>query len=216
MNKVLESVKSVDSAMTQLKIVTGESDNALSNYFTKAAESAKELGVSITDIISSTETYARLGYSLQDSLQLSKSSNLLANVGAINIDEATSGMTSILKAYKKDASDSENITDILINVGQKYAISASELATALERGGASLQASNNTLEESVALAAAGNAAVQNAETVGNALKTTALRIRGAKAELEEMGEDTDGLCKSSSKLREELMKLSGVDIMKDD
>ena len=35
-------------------------------------------------------------------------------------------------------------------------------------------------------------------------------------ELEEMGEDTDGLCKSSSKLREELMKLSGVDIMKDD
>lgn len=216
MNKVLESVKSVDSAMTQLKIVTGESDNALSNYFTKAAEAAKKLGVSITDIISSTETYARLGYSLQDSLKLSKSSNLLANVGAINIDEATSGMTSILKAYKKDASDSENITDILINVGQKYAISASELATALERGGASLQASNNTLEESVALAAAGNAAVQNAETVGNALKTTALRIRGAKAELEEMGEDTDGLCKSSSKLREELMRLSGVDIMKND
>lgn len=216
MNKVWESVKSIDSAMTQLKIVTGESDNALSNYFNQAAESAKKLGVSITDVISSTETYARLGYSLQDSLKLSESSNLLANVGAINIDEATSGMTSILKAYKKDASDSENITDILINVGQKYAISASELATALERGGASLQASNNTLEESVALAAAGNAAVQNAETVGNALKTTALRIRGAKAELEEMGEDTDGLCKSSSKLREELMKLSGVDIMKDD
>lgn len=216
MNKVWEFVKSIDSAMTQLKIVTGESDNVLSNYFNQAAESAKKLGVSITDVISSTETYARLGFSLQDSLKLSESSNLLANVGAINIDEATSGMTSILKAYKKDASDGENITDILINVGQKYAISASELATALERGGASLQASNNTLEESVALAAAGNAAVQNAETVGNALKTTALRIRGAKAELEEMGEDTDGLCKSSSKLREELMKLSGVDIMKDD
>lgn len=37
---------------------------------------------------------------------------------------------------------------------------------ALKRGGASLNAANNTLEESIALAATANEVVQNPETVG--------------------------------------------------
>ena len=40
-----------------------------------------------------------------------------------------------------------------------------------------------------------------------------MRIRGAKTELEEMGEDTTGMVDSTAKLREEIMALSGVDIM---
>ena len=40
-----------------------------------------------------------------------------------------------------------------------------------------------------------------------------MRIRGAKTELEEMGEDTSGMVDSTAKLREEIMALSGVDIM---
>ena len=43
-----------------------------------------------------------------------------------------------------------------------------------------------------------------------------LRVRGAKAELEEMGESTDGLVTSTSKLREQIKALTGVDIMLDD
>lgn len=38
----------------------------------------------------------------------------------------------------------------------------------------------------------------------------------AKTELEEMGESTDDLASSTSKLREELMSLTGVDIMEAD
>lgn len=40
-----------------------------------------------------------------------------------------------------------------------------------------------------------------------------MRIRGAKSELEEMGEDTEGMVDSTAKLREEILALSGVDIM---
>lgn len=45
------------------------------------------------------------------------------------------------------------------------------------------------------------------------MKTIAARLRGAKTELEEMGEDTSGMVESTSKLRQEVMALSGVDIM---
>ena len=40
-----------------------------------------------------------------------------------------------------------------------------------------------------------------------------MRIRGAKTELEEMGEDTTGMVESTAKLRQEILALSGVDIM---
>ena len=49
-----------------------------------------------------------------------------------------------------------------------------------------------------------------------ALKTLSLRIRGAKSDLEEAGLETDGMADSVSKLRTEIQKLTGVDIMIDD
>lgn len=49
-----------------------------------------------------------------------------------------------------------------------------------------------------------------------AFKTISMRIRGAKTELEEAGLDTDGMAESTAKLREEIIALSGVDIMLDD
>lgn len=40
-----------------------------------------------------------------------------------------------------------------------------------------------------------------------------MRIRGAKTELEEAGLETEGMVESTAKLREEIMALTGVDIM---
>ena len=213
--EVLSSVKDIDKAMTNLRIITQQSEDAYESFGKTAASVATQIGRSISEVISSAETWARLGYSLGESAELARATGIFANVADVTESEATTSLTSVLKAYDYNANQAIHIVDILTQVGQKYAISASELGTALEKGGAALATAGNTLEESVALMAAGNAAVQNAETVGTALKTTTLRLAGSKAELEEMGEDVDDLASSSSKMREEILKLSGVDIMKD-
>lgn len=214
LRQLYTNVVEMDSAMTQLRIVTNDTDSAYERFASNAAKAAKSIGASVTDIMKSSETYARLGYSLDESLSLSTTTAQLANVAATDANTATTFMTAILKGFNKTASDAEGIGDILTLVGKKYAISAEELGAALERGGASMAAANNTLEESVALLAAGNAAVQNAETVGTAMKTVTMRIRGSSAEdLEEAGLAADNLCESTSKLRKEIKALSGVDIM---
>lgn len=41
-----------------------------------------------------------------------------------------------------------------------------------------------------------------------------MRIRGASTELQQAGLDTEGMATSTAKLREEMIALSGVDIMK--
>ena len=42
-----------------------------------------------------------------------------------------------------------------------------------------------------------------------------MRLRGAKTELEDAGLDADNMASSTSKLREQLLALTGVDIMQD-
>ena len=51
-----------------------------------------------------------------------------------------------------------------------------------------------------------------------ALKTLALRLRGAKTELEDAGEDVDGMAESTSQLQAKLKALTHgkVDIMLDE
>lgn len=70
------------------------------------------------------------------------------------------------------------------------------------------------LESSIALIASANKVIQDPSQVGNALRTIALRIRGtsSEGELAEIGEDTEGLL-TESKMREEILGLSGVDII---
>lgn len=214
--QMVSAAVEVESAMAQIKIVTGASDSQMEAFLTKSIALAKELGQSVTDVASSIETFARLGYNMSDSSNLAKYANIMANVGNTDVDTATTGITSIIKGYELDANDAEHVSDVLVKVGQEYAISAEELMAAFQRGGAALHASGTDFEKSAALFAATNASLQNAETTGTMWKTVSARIRGATTELEEMGEETDGLAQGLSKYREEIKALSGIDIMKDE
>lgn len=215
-SQLYTNVVELEDAMAQMKIVTGASTKALKEYSEGAADAAKATGRTMTEIMASSTEYARLGYNLEESLKLSETTAKLSNVADIDTAEATSAMTAILKGFRLEARDAEMVGDMMTEVANKYAIDAGELGAALERGGASLAAANNTLAESMALMAAGNAAIQNAETVGTAFKTSSMRIRGTSVEeLEEAGLATDGLIESTAKLQRQIKALSGVDIMID-
>lgn len=217
--KLKEMVKAsmeIETAMARIQIVTGSTDTQMTSFFESASKQAQELGKNITDVAKSIETFSRLGYSLTDATQLSKYATIMSNVGDTTVENATTGITSIIKGYGLNPSDAEHVSDVLINIGQKYAISAEELMEAFQRGGAALAASGTSFEESAALFAATNASLQNAATTGTLWKTVSARIRSAKTELEELGEDTTDLADGFSKYREELIALTGVDIMEDE
>lgn len=171
MKELVTASMEIEDSMAQLRIVTGASDAEMSSFFSKSTELAKELGKSIVDVTSSIETFSRLGYNLSDSSSLAKFANILSNVADVNVDTATTGLTSIIKGYGMDVSEAEHVSDVLVKVGQEYAISAEELMEAFERGGAAMYASGTSFEKTAALFAATNAALQNASTVGTMWKT---------------------------------------------
>lgn len=214
--KMISAAVEIDAAMTQLKIVTNATDAEMRQFSNTAITLAKSLGKSVTELTKSIETFSRLGYSLKDASELAKYATIMSNVAGVGNDEATTGITSIVKGFNLNVSDAEHVTDVLVDVGQKYAVSAGELMEAYEKSGAALSATNTSLEKSAGLIAAANASVQDSSVVGTALKTVSARIRGSKSDLEGLGENTEDLAEGFSKYAKEIKALTGFDIMIDD
>lgn len=205
----------LDKAFASLKIITGATDEEMSKFADTATRLAKSLGQSITDVTKSIETFSRLGYSLEDASRLAEYATMMANVAGTTNEEATTGLTAIIKGFNFDVGQAEHVADVLVEVGQKYAVSASEMMEAYEKSGAALNATNTSFEKSAGLIAAANASVQNASTVGTALKTVSARIRGSKTDLEELGEGIEDLADGFSKYAKELNALTGFSIIKE-
>lgn len=213
----LTYVKEIDSALTELKKVTDETEESYERFLNTAAKTADKVGSTIKEIVSSTADWARIGYSLEDAATLAESTAILLNVSEFrSIDEATSALTSTLQAFSYTAEQSMHVVDVLNEVGNNFAVSSDGIATALKDSASSLVAANNTYEEAVALVASANKVVQDPGSVGAALRTISLRLRSTSTEeLEEVGEDTTGAITSKSKLQGKVKGLTGVDILTD-
>lgn len=61
-----------------------------------------------------------------------------------------------------------------------------------------------------------NEVVQDPTSVGTLWKTMSARLRGAKTELKELGEEEDKFTETTSNLRDLVKSLTGFDIMKND
>lgn len=143
--------------------------------------------------------------------------NMSNKTGITSVSQASESIISTMKAFGIEANDAIGIVNRFNEVGNNFAISSTGIGEALQRSASALYESGNTIDESIALITAANSVVQNPETVGTAMKTLSLRLRGAKAELEDSGESVDDMCDSVSELQAKLLALTGgkVDIMLD-
>ncbi len=218
--QMVTSVIELDAAMTELKKVTDETDKRYEQFLTDAAVRAKQLGATLTDTVNATADFARLGYNIDEAEKLADVAIIYKNVGdgIENINEASQSVIATMQAFGLGAENAMSIVDKFNAVGNNYAISSKGVGDSLLRSAAAMKAANNTLDETIALAAAANTIVQDPEKVGTTLKTVSMYLRAAKTEAEEAGEATDGMANSVSELRDSLLALTGnrVDIQIDE
>lgn len=211
------TVRELDTAMTEVRKVSDATEASYAKFQKTIASTAKDIATTNKELLNSSADFLRLGYSLDQASDLAKNATLFVNVGdGVDITEATEDMITAMKAFDIKAEDSIKIVDDYNQIGNLYALSATDIGEAMKRSASALETGNNSFEQSISLITAMNEIVQNSENTGNSLKVLSLRLRGAKAELESMQEETDGLCESTSKLREQIQSLTGVDIMIDD
>lgn len=220
LRQVYQNVLDIDTAMTELKKVTDETSASYEAFLDRSADTAKQLGADVSDLINTTADWARLGYSVEDSEELARVSTLYKNVGD-NIDSASQAseyLISTLKGFNLDASSAQHVLDVINAVSNTQPVSAQGLGEIMQRSSAAMSAANNTMEETIALGTAMNSVLQDADKTGTTLKTVSMYLRATKTELEEAGESTEGMAESTSKLRQELLALTHgkVDIQLDE
>lgn len=217
MRVIYQNVVEIDTAMTELRKVTNLTSEEYNKFMDRASIQAQKLGVSISDIINSTADWSRLGYSPEDAENLATYSTLLKNVGdgIDDVNTSSSYLISTLQGFGLLASDAEDIVNKIDAVANTQPVTANDLGEILTRSSAAMAAANNTLEETIALGTAANAVIQNADSVGTVLKTLSMYLRASKTDAEAAGIEVDGMADSVSKLRSELLSLTGVDVMAD-
>ena len=216
----IQTVTELDAALTELKVVTGNTANEMSKFQKQAQQVASAIASTTLEVTKSATEWARLGYNMADALELAEHSAIYSKIGATDINVATENLTATLQAFYSDdirdgiisAGDAaEVIIDKLVNVGDKFASSAAGMGQGISKAGAALVAANNTLDESLALITAGTTILQNEDETASALRTISLRLRGTKSsELEAAGEDTDGAIEDISKLYKIVKEMTSV------
>lgn len=218
LREVYDNVLELDTAVTELKKVSKMTGDEMNEYLDRTAINARELGANISDLVSSTADWKRLGYTDKDSEELARVSALMANVGD-QIDNATTAssyLISAMQGFGLVADDAERLLDCMNQIANTEPVSMNDLGIIMQKSSAAMSAAGNTYQETLSLAAAVNGVLQDADTSGTYLKTLSMYLRASKTDAENAGIATDGMADSVSELRSELKQLAGVDIMKDD
>lgn len=92
-------VRDLDTALTEMRKVSDETVESLREFQEESFKTADSIGATAKEISNSAADFMRLGYSLQEASQLAKDANIYANVGDMDIDEATEHMVSSIKAW---------------------------------------------------------------------------------------------------------------------
>lgn len=218
LREVYDNVLELDTAVTELKKVSKMTGDEMNEYLDRTAINARELGANISDLVSSTADWKRLGYTDKDSEELARVSALMANVGD-QIDNATTAssyLISAMQGFGLVADDAERLLDCMNQIANTEPVSMNDLGIIMQKSSAAMSAAGNTYQETLSLAAAVNGVLQDADTSGTYLKTLSMYLRASKTDAENAGIATDGMADSVSELRSELKQLAGVDIMKND
>ncbi len=82
------------------KVASDASESQLSQYWDQAAESAKKYGATVSDVISSTADWSKLGWSLDDAKKLSDVTTLYQRVGDnMTQESASESLVSTLQGF---------------------------------------------------------------------------------------------------------------------
>ena len=189
----VQSVIEFDTALTEMRKVSDESVSTLERLQKATFDLADGVGTTALELQKSIADFMRIGETLEDATKSAQDANVLFRVSEFDdVTQATDALVAMSAAYK-DLEKSQ-INDVLNEIGNNYAISTDELASALQKSAATLSVAGNDIYEAAALVTAGNTVLQDADSVGTGLKMISLRILGtqeAKDELASLGENVD-------------------------
>ena len=186
------TIADLDDALIDINKTFKGNNTELEQMYSNSSKIAKQLGVTTKEILEQEASWARAGYNTKEQAEaMSKMSSMFSSISPdIDTSEADTGLVSIMKAFDIDTKDVQrDILDNINEIGNSFAVTNGDILTGLKKSSASMAAIGGDIQDTIALFTAGQEILQNADTMGNALRSITMRIRGYSEESEELSED---------------------------
>lgn len=183
-------VKSLDTSLNDIRIVTEKSAEQMDKFAVKANNAAKALGQSTTDYTEASLIYYQQGLSDKEVEARTETTLKAANVTGQSGEEVSEQLTAVWNGYKVSAEEAEIYVDKLAAVAASTASNLEELSTGMSKVASAANAMGVDVDQlNAQLATIVSVTRQAPESVGTALKTIYARMSDLK-----MGKtDEDGL-----------------------
>ena len=216
--QAVDVITELDDALVDLKKTTTMSGTELNNFYYDSNDVAKQMGVTTEEIITQASAWSRLGYSSQEAATtMAKLSSKFASISpGMSTDEAQEGLVSIMKAFDIDPDDVEaEIMDKVNVLGNKFAEENQDVIEGLKRSAAAMSAMGQSFTDTAALFTGGMEILQDSESMGTALRTLSMRVRGYDEETEQLSDDLANVTGEVADLTKTAKDSQGVSLFTD-
>ncbi len=199
---VITSVKELDAAMTDLRIITGGSKTETEKLLKTYNSLAKTLGSTTVSVAEGAVGWLRQGYNTADTEELLKQSSTLSIVGNMESSEATTALTAALKGYRLEVSQASSVVDKFFRIDMAAATSSTKMAEALSKTAANAKLAGLSLDDVIGQLAVINSTMQESgEETGTFYNTMLSRMGNIKAGRLDDPESGDDLSNVETTLR---------------
>ena len=189
----------LNQSLNNIRIVTGESAEAMDKFAARANKAAKALSASTLDYTDAALIFYQQGLQGKDVEERAEITLKMANVSRQSAEIVSDQLTAVWNNFANGTESLESFADKMVALGAATASSSDEIASGLEKFVAIGETIGLSFDYAVAaLATITSNTRQSEEVVGTALKTIFARIQGLK--LGETLEDGTTLNKYSQAL----------------
>jgi len=165
-----------ESASLDLQKVLGDTNVDVRELEKEAINLSSTFGVSSTQVLGSAADFKQAGFTVEESMNLVKSSVIAANISELEAGEAGTRFIQILKGFNAPASDVQGILDKVNNTTNNFAANFDQLTGALARSAPVASQAGVSLDELIGFVTPAIETFQSGEIAARGFNTVLLRL----------------------------------------
>ena len=178
-SNAMSYVKSLDSSLNHIRIVTGQSQEQMAQFAKTANQAAKALNTSTNEYAKASLIYYQQGLSNKQVEERTKATIKLANVAGQSAKTVSDEMTAVWNNFYDGSKSLEYYADVITALGATTASSSEEIAKGLQKFSSIAKTTGLSYEYATsALSTVVAATRQSADSVGTSFKTLFSRLQG--------------------------------------
>jgi TP901 family phage tail tape measure protein len=176
----LENIIAIDTQMVTLARVSN-GDISREKILKDSNEMAQRLGKTIREVNDGIIEFAKQGFRGEGLLSMTEASTLFSNISDLNVDEASSGLTAIMKGFNILPENIMGAVDSINEVDNNFSVTSANIVKSIQKSVGAAQAFGVSLEELIGYTTAiGQVTRESGNIIGNSLKTIFTRITTMK------------------------------------